>query len=271
MNVKILNSILNRLEDFFFPPLCILCDKPRLVENRWFCIECEDHLVGNFKNRNRCPRCSQNRDLRNCTCELVWDYPFESIFSLLDYDDTVQGIMRHVKYGGKKKLAYYTGSLFSSSLPDSLLENADIVTAIPLHWARRKKRGYNQAEWLARGLFCGLRKREGEGENLPQRHGEQSEGNELAEEKLQTRIAPLFDILYRKRRTRTQVKLDRTDRQKNVSGAFAVVEEKKSVIKDKTIILVDDVITTGATTSACTEALLEAGCRSVRVVSLARD
>jgi ComF family protein len=212
-----------------------------------------NHLLDNNKKRIRCPRCSQNRTLRDCACEMVWDYPFESIYSFLDYDDTVQGIMRHVKYGGKKKLAHYIGALFSGTVPESVLEGVDIVTAIPLHWLRRRKRGYNQAEWLARGLISGLSAQQ-------QKHN----GH-------RTEIIPLFDILFRKRRTRTQVKLDRSERQSNVKGAFSVAKGKEEILREKTVILVDDVITTGATTASCTEALLAAGCKGVRVVSLARD
>ncbi len=253
MYKEILNSILSRFEDFIFPPLCIICDKPRPLHSKWLCEGCLNHLLDNNRKRNRCPRCSQNRNLRDCACELVWDYPFESIYSFLDYDDTVQEIMRHVKYSGKKKLAYYIGSLFSGTVPEPVLEGADIITAIPLHWLRRRKRGYNQAEWLARGLISGLSAQQ-------QKHN----GH-------RTEIIPLFDILFRKRRTRTQVKLDRSERQSNVKGAFSVAKGKEEILREKTVILVDDVITTGATTASCTEALLAAGCKGVRVVSLARD
>jgi len=122
------------------------------------------------------------------------------------------------------------------------LRSADYIVPVPLHWLRKYKRGYNQAEWFARGII-GDR-------NKP---------------------VLITSGLYRKRKTRTQVKLDKAERQKNVQGAFGITNSLKQIIKGKDILLVDDVITTGATTAACAETLLEGGCKKVRVLSLARD
>ena len=150
--------------------------------------------------------------------------------------------MRNIKYYGKKNLAFYVGELFSSGAPEPVFSGADIITPVPLHWARKQKRGYNQAEWLSRGIVSQM-------------------GN----------IELCTDILIRKKHTRTQVKLDKSERWKNVKGAFVIAEGKGEIIRGKSVILVDDIITTGATTASCTEALLKAGAKSVKVVSLGRD
>lgn len=233
---------LKRMEDFIFPPLCILCDNYRLADNAWFCSDCLNHLFTNHRNRQICPRCSQNTLIKNCTCEFIWDFPYESIFSFLDYDEKVQTIMHHIKYFNKKSLAFYIGSLFSRCIEENVFQSADYITAVPLHWLRKKKRGYNQAEWFARGIIYG-------------------------------RDKPVFisSGLFRKRRTRTQVKLDKSARRKNVQGAFGLSDTLKMSLKNKDVLLVDDVITTGATTASCAEVLLKGGCSRVRVLSLARD
>jgi len=162
--------------------------------------------------------------------------------SILDYDDTVKKIMHHIKYRHKKHLAFEMGVLFSDTLPEQCYD-VDIVVAIPLHKARLRKRGYNQAEWFARGLIEGKR----------------------------SAVPLMNNIVERKRNTKTQTKLDKAKRRHNLEGAFCIDSQKAELIKGKSVLLVDDVITTGATTSVCTEALLAAGCELVRVVSLVRD
>lgn len=234
-------SIYKRVKEFFFPPLCLVCDFPKLPDNPWLCKSCDDKLRKNLSNRQYCPKCGQNKNVRSCTCDILWEHPFESIYSIFDFDDTIQQLMHHIKYFGKKKLAFDLGSMFSNQIPDSVFEGMDAIIPVPLHWYRKHRRGYNQSEWLARGI---------------QLH----------------RSIPLFtNVLIRKRYTRTQTKMVKEERGKNISGAFSVKPNKCPMIKDKSLLLIDDVITTGSTTGACTKALLDAGCKKVRVISLARD
>lgn len=235
-------SIYERLESFVFPPLCIICDKSRACDDKWLCPSCKEHLQLNNSSRQACPRCSQNNNFRTCTCEILWEYPFESIYSILDYDELVQVLMHNIKYFDKRKLAYDLGAMFSFSIPDPVFEGIDGITSVPLHWYRKHKRGYNQAEWLAKG-FLSKRK------DLKYYEG----------------------IIIRKHYTKTQTKLAREQRKKNISRAFIVPESRMDLIKGKSLIVVDDVITTGSTTAACAEVLLKAGAKSVRVLSLARD
>jgi ComF family protein len=237
-----LTPFLKRLENLIFPPLCIICDNYRINDNDWFCPECLNTLLENHKNRKSCPHCSLNKLIRECTCEFLWEFPYHSIRSFLDYDEKVKTIMHHIKYFNKRNLAFYIGSLFSVFIEENFFRSADYIIPVPLHWLRKYKRGYNQAEWFARGIIYGRDK-----------------------------PVLITSGLYRKKRTRTQVKLDKADRRKNVQGAFGITDDLKRLIKDKDILLVDDVITTGATTAACAEILLESGCQKVRVLSLARD
>jgi ComF family protein len=172
----------------------------------------------------------------------VWDFPFDRILSFVDYDDTVQAVMHQIKYQGKKSLACYMGTICAPFFRQFDTLAYDVVIPIPLHWMRMHKRGYNQAEWFARGLFGDYNR-------------------------------PCIDcsILRRSHRTRTQTLLDRSDRRRNVADAFELTKGGAAAIRGKKVLLVDDVITTGATTAAAATTLLATGCAMVTVVSFARD
>ena len=112
---------------------------------------------------------------------------------------------------------------------DQVLKEADIIIPVPLFWWKRMQRTYNQAVLLSRAISdeCGI---------------------------------PQVEILQRIRYTRTQTRLDDAARRKNVAGAFSV---KKGAIQDKRILLIDDVMTTGATMNECARVLKAAGAREV--------
>ncbi|MBD3343592.1 MAG: hypothetical protein GF401_00860 [Chitinivibrionales bacterium] len=240
---SILRKAFTNAMHFIFPPLCIICTGPRAEKNRWFCINCLEKLKKNNAGRDACPRCSQNRAIRPCTCEMVWDHPFERIYSLFDFDETIQSIVHNIKYRGKSRLAFDTALLHAAKIPVEFVETTDVIIPVPLHFFRKMSRGYNQAEFLARGFAHGC-----------------------------SRQMPIYtDILIRKRQTKSQTTLDKEERQSNLKKAFTIPSSKASSLKNKRILLIDDVVTTGATTGYCATALLEAGARSVNVVSLARD
>ncbi len=114
-----------------------------------------------------------------------------------------------------------------------VLDGADAVVPVPLHRARERKRGFNQARELARHLDV-----------------------------------PLFDALMRIRRTAAQADLPGNRRTANVTGAFALC--KGVVVDDLVLVLVDDVTTTGATLNACAAALMAGGAKEVRAITAAR-
>jgi ComF family protein len=245
-------QIIKRVEDFLIPPLCVICDGD-LGGDRWFCAGCLGALAANQSTRDACPHCSQNRRKRECACEFAWDFPFEKVVSFYDYDDTLSSIARHIKYKGKSQLAYHMGFICAPLMPDGLWDDADAVIPVPLHKARMRKRGYNQAEFFTRGQLKGSERK-----NSPPLTG-------IRPPLLRT------DLLTRVKNTGTQTQLDREGRLENLIGAFAINPKKVGEVKGKRVTLVDDIFTTGATTEACTEELLKAGCASVRVLSMGRD
>jgi ComF family protein len=198
-------------------------------------------LAQNHNNRDACPLCAQNRRFSACACEYAWDFPFERIYSLFDFDDTVKEIAHAFKYGNLKSLAFYVGRTFAHYVPEDFWEGMDIVVPVPLHFLRALKRGYNQAERFADGVA----------------HSDA------------TRAGLCRDVLQRRRATRTQTALSKELRLRNLAGAFRV--RRPDLVRGRGVVLIDDIVTTGATTSRCARALLDAGAQAVRVLSMARD
>jgi ComF family protein len=121
-----------------------------------------------------------------------------------------------------------------------LLADADVLVPVPLHYFRLVRRGFNQSVWLAATLA----------------------------RKSQARLC--VDALKRVRATPIQGGLSADGRRRNVQGAFRVRKAREALVRDKKILLVDDVLTTGATAEACSKALKRAGARCVDVLALAR-
>jgi ComF family protein len=227
---------------FVFPRLCIVCAE-RTSDDAWLCDRCKEALAQNFAKREACPKCGINNRISRCTCEYNWNFPFDSIFSVYDFDETIQAIVHEFKYSGKKRLAFDIGKMCVKTIPASFFEGMDMIVPAPLFFFRFLTRGYNQAEHFARGIFSQTDKK----------------------------TALLPHVLIRRRPTKNQTGLSRKNRQINMQGAFFVPKRKRPIVRNKNIILVDDVVTTGATTRECAHALLSAGCWKIKVLSLARD
>lgn len=159
--------------------------------------------------------------------------------SAVVYDDASRPLILAFKHGDQPSLV----RVFTPWLKlcgQDILNDADIIVPVPLHWLRLLKRRYNQSALLARSL-----------------------SREMS-------VLYGADVLQRVRSTPPQGTLSRLDRLKNVRHAFAVKEKYSGVVKDKKIILIDDVYTTGATIHECCDVLLRAGAAQVFVLTLAR-
>ena len=150
-----------------------------------------------------------------------------------EYDGALRLIIQAIKYEGRRSLAIPLGRLMRTRGAD-LLEGADAVVPVPLHRSRLSERGFNQAADLAGPLGV-----------------------------------PLRDALRRIRRTPTQTGLPAAQRHRNVRNAFAVTRAGRS-LAGATVVLIDDVCTTGATLEACARTLREAGVREIRALTAAR-
>ena len=160
---------------------------------------------------------------------------FDAAYSYGEFDGPLRKLIHLFKYGRLKPLAAPLGKMLAAALPRDC--RYDVVVPMPLHWRRGWERGFNQSELLARvvGAKFGV---------------------------------PVRKAVGRKRRTPPQAGLTNAQRRLNVAGAF--VCKKQSSVRDRHVLLVDDVLTTGATASACAGALKRAGAKRVTVVTLAR-
>ncbi|HYG89792.1 MAG TPA: ComF family protein [Azospirillum sp.] len=157
--------------------------------------------------------------------------------SVLVYDDASRPLVLGFKHGDRTHAAKPFG-VWLARAGAELLDGADLLAPVPLHRWRLFLRRYNQAALLA-----------------------QETGRQAGVE-----VVP--DLLVRRRRTRSQGGLDRTGRRRNVAGAFAL--RRRDAVEGKRVVLVDDVLTTGATVDECAKVLLRAGAARVDVLTLAR-
>ena len=157
----------------------------------------------------------------------------------LVYDEASRRLVLDLKYAGRRDgLAVMATWMVQAGA--ELIEDADVLVPVPLHYRRLVSRGYNQSGWLAGAVS----KRTG----VPMR----------------------VDILRRTRATRSQGGLSARARRRNVAGAFDVRKGKAEALEGRNVLLVDDVLTTGATLAGCTRALKKAGVARVDVLVLAR-
>ena len=155
------------------------------------------------------------------------------------YEGAVRAAIRDLKYGGERRLAAILGAAIASRWREAG-RGAEVVVPVPVHASRRRERGFDQAELIARAAADGL--------GLPMRN-----------------------VLLRTRATARQYSLDRADRSANVAAAFAAIDCEVPGLDGRWILLVDDVATTGATLVECADALLRAGVGGVSAVTVARD
>ncbi len=166
--------------------------------------------------------------------------PYTRARSALVYNDASRALILAFKHGDKMHLHITLGPLMAHAGMIDVLNGADALIPVPLHWLRLIKRRYNQAAVLAHRIG------------------------------LEAELPVLVDTLIRTRHTPPQGHKGNRDRHANVGGAFDVSPTAAEKIKDKILVLVDDVFTTGATIEECAKTLLAAGAREVRVLTLAR-
>jgi ComF family protein len=155
------------------------------------------------------------------------------------YDEVARTLVHALKYQDRTDLAPAMGRWMARA-GHELLAGADMLIPVPLHWRRAWHRRYNQSGALARAI-------------------ERQSGVKLR-----------GDILVRARATEQQVGLSRAQRASNVQGAFKVSADRQAEIAGRKLVLIDDVLTSGATTDACARALLRAKAAQVDVLVFAR-
>ncbi|MCJ7774612.1 MAG: ComF family protein [Desulfobacterales bacterium] len=197
----------------------------------------------------RCGKLFKTREGDDHECEDCITFPkyFTIARAAGIYDRSLMTLIHQLKYKGKIQLAKPLGKLLFTSLFNFWGSTGiDVIVPVPLHKKRFKKRGFNQAYLLIKNW-------------------------EEMNEKVDPRIVFANidkDLLIRQKHTKPQTGLSRKERIKNIRNAFMVTHPEK--VKEKRVLIVDDVYTTGATTNECARILLEHGAKRVDVLTLAR-
>ncbi len=213
---------------------CNVCGK-ELFDEGYFCKDCLNSFPVNDKTY--CEHCGREVKTSaayclSCKGSMI---SVDRARSLFTYKKPINSLIKKAKYyNGKYLLEAFSVPL--SNLYFKNYFNSDLVCCVPMTEKRKRSRGYNQSEILARYV------------------------SELIK-------VPFCDCLIKTKETKRQAKLGRTDRMKNLKGSFKVSDAK--VVKGKSVLLVDDVLTTGSTAETVAERLKAAGAVKVDIITIA--
>ncbi|MFA5046368.1 MAG: ComF family protein [Paludibacter sp.] len=224
----------NPFEDFFnlmYPDLCIVCGENLLKNEHHLCLSCLHGI----------PKTNYHLLADNPIEKRFWGkVPFHrcTAFFFFQKGSPFQKLLHCLKYKGNKEIGQMLGKYAAVDLLDSPdFASVDVIIPVPLHPKKYQKRGYNQSEWICKGL------------------------SELLEKPVDTKT------LIRVRENTTQTKKNVFERYSNTEGIFEL--SNKTTLTGKHVLLVDDVLTTGSTLEACIHALIETEEIKVSVFTLA--
>jgi ComF family protein len=224
-------TFLEDLLNLFYPEVCAACGNGLFTGERAICTVCRAFL----------PKTGFETVAGNSVEKQFWGkVQIHAATALYHFNkgEKVQHLIHRLKYKGDQEVGREAGRILGSSLKSSpLFAGISCVVPVPLHRERLRTRGYNQSQAFAEGIA----------------------------ELLGVEARP--DLLVRARASNSQTRKSRYERWENVGNAFTAGREE--ALKDLHVLLVDDVITTGSTLSACAEAVLNAGAARVSIASIA--
>ncbi|HVN47328.1 MAG TPA: ComF family protein [Bacteroidota bacterium] len=217
------------LLDFIYPPSCLICRRPPEDHSQKVCASCWQSIQQLSLHH---PLYLETRQ------KLLCDHYIQDLVScyLFEKEGAFQHIAHALKYQEFKSLGIELGKQIGHTMQRRNID-ADVIIPVPLHKRKYRERGYNQAEYLAKGIALVFDK------------------------------PILSSVLQRKRYTQTQTKLSAEERCNNMQGAFVILDT--NIINGKICLLVDDVITTGATINACAKELIHGGASKIIAASSA--
>lgn len=214
-----------------FPRCCVVCGRSLAKGEECICAMCNINL----------PRTNYHLQKDNQVEQLFWGkIPLERATSFFFYrkGSDFRQILHQLKYGGQKEIGAIMGRYMASELTVSgFFEGIDVIIPVPLHKRKQRIRGYNQSEWIARGISA------------------------------VTGIYIDTEVIVRRKHTDTQTRKSTFERWENVDGIFELHHAES--LKGKHLLVVDDVLTTGATTVACASRLMEIEGVRISVLTLA--
>lgn len=224
-------TLINDFLSLIYPRLCEACANNLFRHELFICNYCQLNL----------PRSNYHRDQNNELSHVfAGRIPFNKVLSYYVFEKSgrIQKLLHAIKYQEQKELAEFLGKKYAEDLlKDDVFIDLDVIIPIPLHKNKLKLRGFNQSEWFAKGLSAGL--------NI----------------KLDT------EIILRNLETSTQTKKRKYERWENVEGIFELRD--KEILKNKHVLIIDDVITTGATIEAAWQCLKDVEGIKISVAAIA--
>lgn len=214
-----LGSFFGDFVALFFPNVCVACEKPLPNGLQYICPTCQYQLPKTNNYKIEVPHIEQ---------KLAGSIRFKYLLAYLHFNKKgiVQQLLHELKYNHKEEIGIMLGRWFGHDLLlAGFQDEFDMIIPVPLHPSKQKKRGYNQSEAFAKGLSEVLK-------------------------------ADVVNAIVRTEDSQTQTRKSRLERQDNVKSIFEV--SLPDVVKGKHVLLVDDVLTTGATILACGDKLTQA-------------
>lgn len=211
-----------------FPAACSLCGGPKTRREPFICSTCLVQL----------PREKNYLGVDNHTAaRLLGMFPFVEAYSFLSFSKKghVRNLIHKVKYRHQPRLAFQLGVWFASEVLIHIRDRFETIVPVPLHPDKQKSRGYNQSLEIAAGVS-------------------------------HVTACPISEALQRVHRTKTQTQLSRWERFENTSNEFSIVNPDR--IKGKPVLLIDDIITTGATMAGSAAPLLANGANGIIIAAI---
>ncbi len=231
-----LQAYFSAFTDLLFPKLCLYCRCRFHEPKSQLCEDCKSRL--SFLKDDICEICGTPKQGAECQSCQSYDYSFDKARSVFRFTPVVQACIHRLKYHGtigiSTFLAAYAVDYLRSEKP---FDKIDIIAPVPLHSTRQRERGFNQAEKLSRHIAAAMGY-----DHKPK-------------------------LLFRKKFTQTQTKLSKAEREKNVAAAFGI--NPKNNITDKSILIVDDVFTTGSTVNAISKLLKSNNVSQIYILTIA--
>jgi len=224
-----ITKLLKEILNYVLPPVCVCCDNTLDSSTLFVCSSCLSRLKKVDKNHNIWGDRVHQVNFSGNALSLYWFVE----------DTEIQHILHALKYSKMKSIGKVFGKIIGDEIKRRYPGKYDFAVPVPLHNTKLRERTYNQSDYICRGISESLN------------------------------VQLLEKCLKRVRYTKTQTKLSINEREENVRNAFELNPKFTDSINGKNIILVDDVITTGATILECARVLKQNGCGDVTICSIA--
>ncbi|MGN0322527.1 MAG: ComF family protein [Oliverpabstia sp.] len=226
-------SIGKKLLDWLYPARCVFCDCLLEKREKYLCSQCRRHMPEPIREP-RCKKCSkplESEGKEYCYDCTEYHHSYDRGLAVFAYRDPMKEALMRFKFHGRKEYGEFLGKLLCMYGKTFLQQTKpQVIIPVPVHRKKKNRRGYNQAEVLAAAVSRGF--------SIPIR----------------------TDLVLRRKFTKAQKELNRKERKRNLKQAFYVKDEVKNY---RTVLIVDDIYTTGSTVNAIAEKLKSRGVQRV--------